>query len=53
VGGKGVADGGQAVHGDRTPFPQEVVSETSPGEIVAQIAAIDEAEERFATARAG
>ena len=33
---------------DRTPFLQKVVGDTSPGEIVGQIAAIDEAERRFA-----
>jgi 2-polyprenyl-6-methoxyphenol hydroxylase-like FAD-dependent oxidoreductase len=32
---------------DRTPFLQKVVGETSPGEILAQIATIDEAERRF------
>ena len=32
---------------DRTPFLQKVVGETSPGEIIAQLAAIDEAEARF------
>ena len=32
---------------DRTPFLQKVVGETSPGEILAQIASIDEAERRF------
>lgn len=36
---------------DRTPFLQKVVGEASPGEIVAQIAAIDETEERFAAVR--
>ena len=36
---------------DRTPFLQKVVGETSPGEILAQIAAIDEAEKRFAAVR--
>ena len=36
---------------DRTPFLQKVVGETSPGEIVAQLAAIDEAEQRFAAVR--
>jgi 2-polyprenyl-6-methoxyphenol hydroxylase-like FAD-dependent oxidoreductase len=36
---------------DRTPFLQKVVGESSPGEIVAQIAAIDEAERRFAAVR--
>ena len=33
---------------DRTPFLQKVVGESSPGEILAQISAIDEAEQRFA-----
>jgi 2-polyprenyl-6-methoxyphenol hydroxylase-like FAD-dependent oxidoreductase len=32
---------------DRTPFLQKVVGESSPGEILAQISAIDEAEQRF------
>ncbi|MBG0568350.1 FAD-dependent oxidoreductase [Actinoplanes aureus] len=32
---------------DRTPFLQKVVGDSSPGEIVAQIAAIDETEARF------
>lgn len=32
---------------DHTPFLQKVVGESSPGEIIAQIAAIDEAEARF------
>jgi 2-polyprenyl-6-methoxyphenol hydroxylase-like FAD-dependent oxidoreductase len=36
---------------DRTPFLQKVVGETSPGEIIAQLAAIDEAEARFAAVR--
>jgi 2-polyprenyl-6-methoxyphenol hydroxylase-like FAD-dependent oxidoreductase len=36
---------------DRTPFLQKVVGETSPGEIVAQLAAIDEAEARFVAVR--
>jgi 2-polyprenyl-6-methoxyphenol hydroxylase-like FAD-dependent oxidoreductase len=36
---------------DRTPFLQKVVGESSPGEIVAQIAAIDDAETRFSTVR--
>ena len=36
---------------DRTPFLQKSVGETSPGEIVAQIAAIEAAEERFAVVR--
>ena len=30
---------------DRTPFLQKAVGETSPGEIIAQIGAIDEAEQ--------
>jgi 2-polyprenyl-6-methoxyphenol hydroxylase-like FAD-dependent oxidoreductase len=34
---------------DRTPFLQKVVGESSPGEILAQISAIDEAEQHFAT----
>jgi 2-polyprenyl-6-methoxyphenol hydroxylase-like FAD-dependent oxidoreductase len=33
---------------DHTPFLQKVAGDSSPGEIVAQIAAIDAAEERFA-----
>ncbi len=33
---------------DRTPFLQKVVGESSPGEIIAQLAAIDAAEKRFA-----
>ena len=33
---------------DRTPFLQKVVGESSPGEILAQISAINEAEQRFA-----
>ena len=33
---------------DRTPFLQKVVGESSPGEILAQISAIDDAEQRFA-----
>ena len=33
---------------DRTPFLQKVVGESSPGEILAQLSAIDEAEQRFA-----
>ena len=40
---------------DHTPFLQKVVGESSPGEILAQIAAIDEAEQRLrrpASARA-
>jgi len=37
---------------DRTPFLQKVVGESSPGEIIAQIATIDEAEKRFAAIRA-
>lgn len=36
---------------DHTPFLQKVVGETSPGEIVAQINEIDEAEQRFAGLR--
>jgi 2-polyprenyl-6-methoxyphenol hydroxylase-like FAD-dependent oxidoreductase len=36
---------------DRTPFLQKVVGETSPGEIIAQLAAIDDAEQRFEAAR--
>jgi 2-polyprenyl-6-methoxyphenol hydroxylase-like FAD-dependent oxidoreductase len=36
---------------DRTPFLQKVVGETSPGEIIAQLTAIDEAEQRFEAAR--
>jgi 2-polyprenyl-6-methoxyphenol hydroxylase-like FAD-dependent oxidoreductase len=36
---------------DRTPFLQKVVGESSPGEILTQIAAIDEAEQRFAAIR--
>jgi 2-polyprenyl-6-methoxyphenol hydroxylase-like FAD-dependent oxidoreductase len=36
---------------DRTPFLQKVVGESSPGEIVAQIAAIDEAERRLEAVR--
>lgn len=36
---------------DRTPFLQKVVGETSPGEIIAQLAAIDKAEDRFASDR--
>ncbi|MCX5322687.1 MULTISPECIES: FAD-dependent oxidoreductase [unclassified Streptomyces] len=38
---------------DRTPFLQKVAGESSPGEILAQIAAIDEAEKRFVAVRAG
>lgn len=38
---------------DRTPFLQKVVGESSPGEILAQIAAIDEAEQRFVAVRGG
>ncbi|MDX3862207.1 FAD-dependent oxidoreductase [Streptomyces europaeiscabiei] len=38
---------------DRTPFLQKVVGESSPGEILAQIAAIDEAEKRFVAVRGG
>jgi hypothetical protein len=37
---------------DRTPFLQKVVGESSPGEIIAQLAAIDAAEKRFAEIRA-
>ena len=36
---------------DHTPFLQKVVGESSPGEIVAQISAIDAAEERFTAVR--
>ncbi len=36
---------------DRTPFLQKVVGESSPGEILAQISAINEAEQRFAAVR--
>jgi 2-polyprenyl-6-methoxyphenol hydroxylase-like FAD-dependent oxidoreductase len=36
---------------DHTPFLQKVVGESSPGEILAQISAIDEAEQRFAAIR--
>ena len=36
---------------DRTPFLQKIVGESSPGEIIAQISAIDEAEQRFAAVR--
>lgn len=36
---------------DRTPFLQKVVGESSPGEILAQISAIDEAEHRFGAVR--
>lgn len=36
---------------DHTPFLQKVVGEKSPGEILAQLAAIDAAEARFAAAR--
>lgn len=36
---------------DHTPFLQKVVGDSSPGEIVAQITAIDEAETRFAAVR--
>jgi len=36
---------------DRTSFLQKSVGETSPGEIVSQIAAIDEAESRFVAVR--
>lgn len=38
---------------DRTPFLQKVAGESSPGEILAQIAAIDEAEKRFVAVRSG
>ena len=38
---------------DHTPFLQKVVGERSPGEIIEQIAAIDAAERRFRTIRAG
>jgi len=38
---------------DRTPFLQKVVGESSPGEILAQIATIDEAEKRFEAIRGG
>ena len=37
---------------DHTPFLQKVVGESSPGEIIAQLAAIDAAEKRFAEIRA-
>ena len=37
---------------DRTPFLQKVVGESSPGEILAQISAIDEAEQRFSAVSA-
>ena len=36
---------------DRTPLLQKVAGDSSPGEIVAQISAIDAAEERFTAAR--
>ena len=36
---------------DRTPFLQKAVDKTSPGEILAQIAAIDDAEARFTANR--
>ena len=36
---------------DRTPFLQKVVGDSSPGEIVAQLAVIDEAEARFTAVR--
>ncbi len=36
---------------DRTPLLQKVVGESSPGQILAQIAAIDSAEERYAAIR--
>lgn len=32
---------------DRTPFLQKVVGEASPGEILTQLEAIDQAEKRF------
>ena len=38
---------------DHTPFLQKVVGESSPGEILAQISAIDEAEQSFAAVRRG
>jgi hypothetical protein len=34
------------------PLLQKVVGESSPGEIIAQLAAIDEAEDRFTALRA-
>ena len=37
---------------DHTPFLQKVAGDASPGEIVAQLAAIDAAEARFAEIRA-
>ncbi len=37
---------------DRTPLLQKVVGESSPGEIIAQLSAIDEAEQRFQATRA-
>jgi hypothetical protein len=37
---------------DRTPLLQKVVGESSPGEIIAQLSAIDEAEQRFQAIRA-
>jgi len=36
---------------DRTPFPQKVVGESSPGEILKQLAEIDAAEGAFSVAR--
>ncbi|WP_280350506.1 FAD-dependent oxidoreductase [Nocardia abscessus] len=36
---------------DHTPLLQKVVGESSPGEIIAQLALIDEAEQRFAAVR--
>jgi 2-polyprenyl-6-methoxyphenol hydroxylase-like FAD-dependent oxidoreductase len=36
---------------DRTPFLQKVIGESSPGEILAQLATIDEAEQHFTAAR--
>jgi hypothetical protein len=38
---------------DRTPFLQKVVGESSLGEIIAQVATIDEAEKRFAAIHGG
>ena len=38
---------------DHTPFLQKQVGEKSPGEIVAQLAAIDEAEARFRAVMSG
>mgnify|MGYP001175622246 CR=1 FL=1 len=37
---------------DRTPLLQKVVGESSPGEIIAQLSAIDEAEQRLQATRA-